>query len=460
MPINADVARFVCSGAPAELPADVVAEAKRAMVNALGAALFARDDPTVALLRDWARRRAGSHGRHVLLWCQDRVLASDSALVNAAQMHVADFDDTHRPTYVHTCAPILAALIARTGDRRASGAELIRAYALAVEAELLYAELLFPSHYLRGFHITATVGAIGAAVAAGLLAGLDAGQTTHAIGLALAGAAGLVEMLGTSANAYQVGNGAAAGLAAAELAACGLDSVATAFDGDRGYLHAASDADPAAAGLAAATLGRRWRGLEVSYKAIASETITQAPVEAVLALRGRLDPARRLQLAGIEVVGKPIVVDVVAQRARKFGDYPAEPMHARFDIRYCIAAAWVYGRWTPAELSPAALADGRVRRVRDRVRIASHGRADGNDVLVRLEFDDGTTAEHFVAAFRGSAENPMSDDDLTAKLVDSAPDRASAAQAQRTAGLLWRLETLPDVATLVAAMTGGDCDAT
>ncbi len=459
MPINADVAWFITSGAPAELPADVLAQTKRAMVSAVGSALFARADPTVVLLRDWARRRAGQHGQHPLLWSPHRALAPDAALVNAAQMHVADFDDTHRPTYVHTAAPILAVLLALTGDRPTSGAEFVRAYALAVEAELLYAELLFPSHYLRGFHITATVGAVGAAVAAGTLTGLDEMQATHAIGLALAGAGGLVEMLGTSANAYQVGNSAAVGLAAAELARSGLDSVATAFDGERGYLHAASDADPAAVERAAATLGRCWRGLEVSFKAIAAETITQAPVEGVLALHDRLDPDRRARLVGIEVIGKPIVVDVVAQRASKFGDYPAEPMHARFDIRYCVAAAWVRGQWTPAELSAAALADERIRWVRDRVRIVSHGRADGNDVLVRLEFDDGTTAEQFVAAFRGSAENPMSDADLTAKLVGSAPDSASAAQAERVADLFWRLETLPDVATLVAAMTAGGSDA-
>jgi 2-methylcitrate dehydratase PrpD len=460
MPINADVARFLVSGAPPALPAEVVAEAKRALVNAAGAALFARDDPSVAILRGWAGRRCAGSVTSPLLWSAERAFSTDAVLVNAAQIHIADFDDTHRPTYVHTAAPILAVLIALAAQRRVRGEEVVRAYALAVEAELLYAELLFPSHYLRGFHITATVGAIGAAVAAALLSGHTEERLTQAIGLAMAGAGGLIEMLGSPGNAYQVGNSASIGLTAGELSGAGLDSVATAFDGDRGYLHAASDADPAVVAAAAASLGQRWRGLEVSYKAIATETITQAPVEAVLALRGRLAAHRRARLTGIEVIGKPIVVDVVTQRASKFGPYPAQPMQARFDIRYCVAAAWVRGQWTQAEVDAAALDDPQIRWVRDRVRISSHGRPNGNDVRVRLAFDDGTSEEQFVAAFRGSAENPMTNADLTAKLVDSAPDSASRAQARRAAALLWRLETLPDARVVVEALTGGASDAT
>ena len=459
MPINVAVARFLTTGAPDDLPDDVVEQARRGIVNAVGAALFARHHPSIAILRDWAERRADGAGSHPLLWSDRRALPHDAALVNAALIHVADFDDTHRPTYVHTAAPLLAAVLALAPGRPVSGAEVVRAYVLAVEAELLYAELLFPSHYLRGFHITATVGAIGAAAMAAVLTGLDEGQTTHALGLAMATASGLVEMLGTSANAYQVGNSAAAGLAAAELAGAGLDSVATAFDGERGYLRAASDVDRESVEAAAAPLGHRWRCLEISYKAIAAETITQAPVEAILALRARLDEERRRRLTGIEVICKPIVVDVVGQRAAKFGEYPTEPMQASFDIRYCIAAAWVRGHWTPAEIAAEALADTCIRQVRERVRIVSHGRADGNDVLVKLEFDDGTTEQEFVAAFRGSADNPMSNDDLTAKLVGSAPDEAVARQARHAADLLWRLETLPDVETLLSALTVGAPDA-
>jgi 2-methylcitrate dehydratase PrpD len=442
--INDDVARFLVAGDSAPVPDAARHEAKRALLNAFAAALFARADPASAILLAWAKDRARG-GRAPVLWTGDRIEPHDAAIVNAAMMHVADFDDTHRPTYVHTTAAIAAALLAVAAGRTVRGLDFLDAYVRGVEAELMYAETLFPSHYLRGFHITATGGALGAAAACAVLAGLDEQQTLSALGFAAATASGLVEMLGTSGNAYQVGASARSGIVAVELAALGLDSVATAFDGDRGMLHASSDEDPERARAVAATLGRQWRIRDVSYKALATETITQAPLQAVLALRARLPAERRARLRHI-----------VSQRARKFGSYPSTEMHARFDIRYCVAATWVAGRWTPAELSAATRADPRVRALHDALVVISHGRPDGNDVRLRFGFDDGTSEEVSVEAFRGSAENPMTDDDLVRKLQDAAAagDGEWAEGVAALPGLLWGLDAAESLDPLVAALTG------
>jgi 2-methylcitrate dehydratase PrpD len=90
----------------------------------------------------------------------------------------------------------------------------------------------------------------------------------------------------------------------------------------------------------------------------------------------------------------------------------------------------------------------------DNVVVLSHGRADGNDVRVRLEFDDGTTEEEFVEAFRGSAENPMSDDDLVRKLENAAPDDSTAAGVAALPNLLWQLDAADSIEGLIAALTG------
>jgi 2-methylcitrate dehydratase PrpD len=163
MTVNEDVARFLRDD-QLVIPDAARHEAKRALLNAFAAALFARDDPTTDVLRSWAAAISPA-GDAAVLWSELTVDPHDAAMVNAAMMHVADFDDTHRPTYVHTTAAVSAALFAAATGRTVSGREFLDAYIRGVEAELLYAEALFPSHYLRGFHITATVGALGAAAA-------------------------------------------------------------------------------------------------------------------------------------------------------------------------------------------------------------------------------------------------------------------------------------------------------
>jgi 2-methylcitrate dehydratase PrpD len=74
-----------------------------------------------------------------------------------------------------------------------------------------------PAHYDRGFHSTGTLGAFGAAAAAGLLLGLDEDQMTVALGLAGTQAAGLKAMFGTMAKPFHAGKAAANGVLAARL---------------------------------------------------------------------------------------------------------------------------------------------------------------------------------------------------------------------------------------------------
>ena len=81
---------------------------------------------------------------------------------------------------------------------------------------------VMPTHYRRGWHITATCGIFGAAAAAGKLLGLDAQHMAWALGHAATQSAGLVESLGSMSKSIGVGNAARNGLAAALFAEAGF----------------------------------------------------------------------------------------------------------------------------------------------------------------------------------------------------------------------------------------------
>jgi hypothetical protein len=72
---------------------------------------------------------------------------------------------------------------------------------------------VMPTHYRRGWHITATCGIFGAAAACARLIGLDARRTAWALGHAATQSASLVESLGSMAKSLGVGNAAKNGLA-------------------------------------------------------------------------------------------------------------------------------------------------------------------------------------------------------------------------------------------------------
>jgi len=160
----------------------------------------------------------------------------DAAFVNGTASHVLDFDDVHMGMLGHPSAPVLPALLALSEEIVLDGPTFLRAAICGLETEMRLGSLIFPEHYDRGWHTTATVGTIGAAVACGIAMGADEAQLRNAVGLAVSQAAGVKSMFGTMAKSIQVGRAAANGLLAARLALRGADSCTTALEDDQGFL--------------------------------------------------------------------------------------------------------------------------------------------------------------------------------------------------------------------------------
>lgn len=394
------------------------------------------DTEPIRILRSWAREMGGA-GHAVVLWTNERLPADRAALVNAAGMHVLDFDDTHIPTHVHATAPTAAAVLAAADDA-VPGRELLRAVVLGMEVHYAFGRALMPSHFRRGFHVTATGGAVGAAAACSLLLGLSRNATAHAIATALIGAAGLREGLTTMSNSYGVGNAARSGLVAAYLAARGFASAPTAFDGIDGVRPAMSDASPEDVQSAFDLLGRRWTILENSYKRYPTETITQATVEGVLRLRREVDDTAAAQVSSIDVVTAPLVAEVVATRSRR--GVPRDVLSRTFDTRYCAAVAWLTGSFSPRSMQPDADLEPRALQLREATRVMADPSLRVEQAQVTVRLHDGESLETFVDGFRGSAATPMEDRDLEAKLRESGP--LSGDRARRVIEAVWTLDRI------------------
>src|SRR5262249_53722664 len=97
---------------------------------------------------------------------RERTDALSAAFLNAAAANVLDFCDTHVATVIHPTASVAAALFALSELRRVTGAELLLAFVLGVEIECRIGRAISPGHYAKGWHITSTCGAVGAAIAA------------------------------------------------------------------------------------------------------------------------------------------------------------------------------------------------------------------------------------------------------------------------------------------------------
>lgn len=421
-------------------------EAKRLLLNQLKASVGATDHPAIEIMHGWALPpQPGGQSAHVL-WFGTETTPEQAAFVNGALFEVLDFHDTYIPTFMHAVSGVLPAALAVSEAEGRSGAELVDALALGIEAELAIATILMPTGYYRGFVPAGLVGGTGSAAACALLGGLDDEQARNALGLAMCTAGGVYESVGSMALSYITGLTTRNGMTAYQLAARGIDAPVSAFEGEMGMLSAYSSEEAAKIEGVLATLGEEWRLHGQSYKTMPTETITHGPVECVLRLR---EQAGDREIERMTFGVSPIVVKIADERRERFGD-PSSENEARFDLRYCAAAAWEYGRFTRSEMREDAYTRADVLALRSRVDlVADEERETFDGCWLEIDFSDGSQERINIDAFRGSPQNPVSDDELAELFRITAEPHFAAGQADEIVAAVMELESVGNVGDLM-----------
>jgi 2-methylcitrate dehydratase PrpD len=411
-------------------------EAKRTLLNGLGAAFAGCRDAAVDHVLGVLQPLAGPPEATIIGW-NERVDALTAAFVNGVSMNVLDFDDTHHPTIIHPAAPVAPALLALAERRRSSGQRFLHALILGVEAECRIGNAVTPWHYTHGWHITSTCGAIGAAVAAGKLLGLDHQRMVWAIGLGANQASGLVESLGSMAKSVSVGNAPRNGIVAALLAERGLTAAATMLEGERGFARVmGQDADLSAIDR---ELGAVWESAKNTYKPYPCGIVLHPVIDALLALRARYD-LRPEQVERVTVRGHPLL------RQRTDRARPRAGREASVSLQHTSAVCLLHGRAGVAEYSDACATDPAVHALGDRVAVEDDPSIPVGAAAVSLRTRDGRTLALEVAHALGSLSRPMTDAQLEAKVREHAAINAPRTPVDRLIGTVWALDRADDAA--------------
>lgn len=434
------------------VPDTVLHEALRLLVNQLKASVGATDHPAIRIMHEWALDEGAGNGKAgaSMLWFGGQTTPAQACIVNGALFEVLDFNDTYIPTFMHAVSGVLPAVLALAETGNFTGRQMLTALALGIEAELACATILMPTGYFRGFVPGGLSDGIGSAAACSILAGLDAEKMRNAIGLAMCTAFGIYESVGSMALPYIMGTTARSGYTAYQMAARGLDAPATAFEGDKGMLASHSDEPAAKIDGVFATLGQTWRIFGNSYKTVPTETITHAPVECVLEVLGRANGRTVEKMVfGVE----KIVVKIADERRERFG-IPDSELTARFDLRFCAAAAWVRGHFTLAEMREAAYTDAAILAMRDRIELVGDpARPTFDGCSLEVFYTDGSTDRANVDDFLGTPGRPMSDAQLSDVFRSAAAGLLPEGRADAILDAAWALPGAADTKQLMQLLT-------
>lgn len=377
---TADIA-VAASGLNAEsISEEALRRAENCFLDFFGTTIAGTPDLVVDILLDTlsdaeGREQAGLIGRY------RKVPMRLAALVNGTAGHALDYDDTHLTMPGHVSVAVIPALLALAEHRRYSGIRLLTALVAAFDAGCVIGAALAPGHYERGFHATATIGAMAAAAGAARLVGLDARCTSHAIGIAATSAAGLQGMFGTMCKPLHAGRAAEAGLLAVLLAERGFITAENSIECRQGFADTHSpDFTPR---MKAPCHGDRHIADNL-FKFHAACYGTHAVIDAALDLSSRL----RLNSCSIRKVTLEVAADndTVCNIAE-----PQTDAEARFSLRHVVAMVLArHDTSDPRAYGDASLRDPAVVDLRNRTIVRL---VQGREITlgsVTLDLEDGS----------------------------------------------------------------------
>lgn len=366
-----------------------------------------------------------------------RVDTQWAAFLNGISGHVEDYDDTHLVTVMHPGPVMVPAALAVAEERSATVGELLIAMAVGTEVALRVGVGLGPVHFDRGWHVTGTLGVVGAAVAAGRLAQAGTEEVIQALGLATTQAGTLRSALGTETKSYHCGHAAESGVEAAQLAALGFTAAVRGIEGRRGM--AALATENADLDIMVSGLGERWELLANEAKPYACGVVSHPTLDAARLVRQRLSDTRAI--AAVEVTVNPVVLDVMAIQN------PATGLQCKFSVYHCAAVGLLDGRGGPREFSDQRARSTDVVSLRSRVSVITDERIprDATRMVVRME--DGHTEEVYVDHIEALDDG---------RLADKARHMLEPVLGSATESALDRLTNLREsdaVASVVEAVT-------
>jgi 2-methylcitrate dehydratase PrpD len=442
-PVTARLSTYMSEARERAVPEAVVEKTKLHVLDTFAAMISGADLPPGRVVLGFARANRGDQSSTV---AGSDVLCGpiEAALVNGMLAHADETDDSHAPSLSHPGCVVVPATLA-IGERFGiSGTHFLRAVTLGYDIGTRVTMTLgatFRNERRNSSHGFA--GAFGGSAGAGCAASLNAQQMCWLIDYAAQQAAGLNATLRDTGHVGKgfvfAGQPARGGATAALLVHAGATGVDDILSGRGNFLHVHTPgADPA--GLID-KLGERYEVTRTNIKKWSVGSPIQAPLDAleILIKRHGFDADGVKQLIVRLPTGEAATVD-----NRDLPDICVQHMLAVMLLDK--TASFHAAHDEPRMHDPAVL--------RQRAKIELVGdeelerRRPRREAIVEVVLNDGTRLREHVLAVRGTAENPMTRDEVTAKCRDLMAPLLGDAKTARLIQTTLTLETLANVREL------------
>ena len=424
------------------IPHAVRTRAVACIADTVACSVYGSRFPWSAITAAYAMRY-GAGGRSSVFGSDEaKVSAPFAAFANGASAHAFEQDSLRFPgSGAHPGATLVPALAAACEETGADGATALRAFVAGCEVLFRIGLASHHSSEKLGFHAPGLTGPYGAAVAASVVSGLDAGGIARALGIAGSLSAGLLAFTkargGSMVKRLHMGRACEAGILAARLAADGYSGPETILEGRFGFLDAyCRDGDAA---LLTAELGTRWETLNICFKRYPCHVTAQAAMQALR------------QLMADQRFDADAVTGLVLECSEKVASHhdiraPNDVMMAQYSVPFCLALAMHRDPEDPRSFDASALGDPAIAKTCAAIELrAASGLPSAWSARITITLDDGRRLETLARSFNGMPDDPLCEGQMRRRflLLTRELGEARAAAWHAKLALLWEQPAFP-----------------
>jgi len=453
-PIMDKLSRYMSEARERALPDEVVEKAKHHILDTLAAMISGSEIRPGRAAIEFVRAYGGKEVATVVssnLACGP----IEAALANGVLAHADETDDSHGPSRSHPGVSVIPAALAAGELFGISGTHFLRAVTLGYDVGTRVTMSMGGPGYQVATHRSThgTVAAFGAGAAAGCAAGLGAQQMRLLLDYSAQQTSGIGAWSRDAEHMEKAflfgGKPAAGGVTAAMLVRAGWTGVDDIFSGPDNFFEAlaprengAVRADPT---QLAEKLGERYEITRTNIKKWTVGSPIQAPLDALAGF------FKQRSFAADEV--QKVVVRIASDEANTVSnrDMPDICLEHMLAIMLLDKTATFRSAHDKARMKdPAVLLQ------RAKVEVLADPRIDARrprrEAIVELTLRDGTQMSEWIRDVRGTADNPMTREEVVAKARDLiSPVLGSAACSNLMVKVL-ALESVKDVRELRSAL--------
>ncbi len=440
MSITQQMAKFALALKYDEIPATALKEARRFMLDSMGCALAALHNEDMLAAHRYIEKLGGRPDATVI-GSGLKTNAPNAALMNALLIRALDYNDIYWKQDPSHPSDIISAALAAGEKTGRDTRELLVGVIIAYELEMRWCQAATPGIREKGWH-HATLTQFVSPFVAGRLLDLSEEQIVAAVGISgsshftLGGVvAGHLTNMKNTADPLAT----QAGVHAALLAAEGYTGPVEVIEGKEGLFHVLNNVEWSTEKLLDG-LGKKFIITECGYKPFPTEALTHQPITAALNL-WRTHQLTPEQIASVLVKTTTRGADILSDPSKY---KPTTKETADHSLPYCIAAALVDGNVLPSSFSENKLKDPQIWDMLGKIKVVADPAIDAlfpvtKRAIVEMSTVDGRTFTEQVDHAKGSAENPMSDEEVVAKFRSNAAHAVSAERQQEIIEATWAL---------------------